>query len=105
MCSDQKRQANRVNALKSTGPKTAKGKAVSSRNATKHGLTAQSAVVLEEDPQEFEEFAEAIRQDSHRRVQGTAEEDAERTGATGDGSSCIDTSCEDAKQSQRRFDD
>ena len=49
MCSDRKRQANRVNALKSTGPKTAEGKAVSSRNATKHGLTAQSAVVLEEE--------------------------------------------------------
>lgn len=33
-------EANRRNARKSTGPRNAEGKAVSSRNAVKHGMTA-----------------------------------------------------------------
>ena len=45
--------ANRCNALRSTGPRTAAGKAVSSRNALRHGLTARATVVLDEDPQDF----------------------------------------------------
>lgn len=40
--------ANRRNALKSTGPRTAAGKAVSSRNALKHGL--HSRTLLEAEP-------------------------------------------------------
>ena len=36
-------EANRRNARKSTGPKTAVGKAASSRNAVTHGLTASIA--------------------------------------------------------------
>jgi hypothetical protein len=38
-------EANRRNARKSTGPKTAAGKAASSRNALTHGLTASIADV------------------------------------------------------------
>jgi len=45
--------ANRRNALKSTGPRTAAGKAASSRNALRHGLTARATVVLDEDAQDF----------------------------------------------------
>jgi hypothetical protein len=48
--------ANRRNALKSTGPRTAAGKAVSSRNALRHGMTARAALVLGEDPQDFKRF-------------------------------------------------
>ena len=33
-------EANRRNALKSTGPRTSAGKAASSRNARTHGMTA-----------------------------------------------------------------
>ena len=40
--SQRKLNANRKNALKSTGPKTARGKAHSRRNAVTHGLTAKS---------------------------------------------------------------
>ena len=56
MTSPRKAEANRANALKSTGPRTADGKHASSRNSLKHGLTAKVvAVVPGEDPQEFQE--------------------------------------------------
>ena len=38
--SDKRREANRRNALKSSGPKTEEGKAMARANAWKHGLTA-----------------------------------------------------------------
>jgi hypothetical protein len=53
--------ANRRNALKSTGPRTAAGKAASSRNALRHGLRARSAVVLGEDLRDFERFRAELR--------------------------------------------
>lgn len=40
MTSDKQREANRRNAQRSTGPRTAKGKSVSSSNAMRHGLSA-----------------------------------------------------------------
>src|ERR1017187_2991745 len=49
--------ANRQNAKKSTGPKTAEGKAASSRNRRRnrllHGLRANKHILLDEDPAEF----------------------------------------------------
>ena len=39
MVSDRKRTANRTNARTSTGPKTTGGKAASSKNSLKHGLS------------------------------------------------------------------
>jgi len=47
-------EANRLNALKSTGPRTPEGKARSARNALKHGLCANDAVIPGEDPEEYE---------------------------------------------------
>ena len=44
--------ANRQNALKSTGPKTAEGKARSRQNGLKHGLTGSGVVVAPEDSSE-----------------------------------------------------
>jgi hypothetical protein len=38
MISDRKLQANRLNARRSTGPKTPTGRAIASRNARRHGL-------------------------------------------------------------------
>lgn len=42
---DKKLEANQRNALKSTGPKTRLGKAVSSRNALKHGMLAAAPIL------------------------------------------------------------
>src|SRR5688500_8388717 len=43
MTSDRRISANRENASKSTGPRTANGKTQSSRNALRHGLAASNA--------------------------------------------------------------
>lgn len=54
--SDRKLAANRANAQLSTGPKTAEGKAKSSANALRHGLSAREVVVAPEERARFDEF-------------------------------------------------
>src|SRR5215471_9538201 len=49
--------ANRQNALKSTGPRTEEGKAVSRFNALKTGIHAKSMVIPGEDAAELEKLA------------------------------------------------
>ncbi len=56
-------RANRANARKSTGPRTAAGKETASRNAVKHGLLAREAVIAGEDPEEFEVYREGMLAD------------------------------------------
>src|SRR4051794_25730968 len=51
--SKQQLEANRANAKKSTGPRSQGGKARSRLNARKHGLTAMTLVIGEEDPAQF----------------------------------------------------
>ena len=63
MASEKQTSANRLNAAKSTGPKTSDGKLQSRRNAMRHGLTAATVVPAIEDPEEFERFEAAIRAD------------------------------------------
>ena len=53
-------QANRMNAQKSTGPRTDEGKAIASQNALKHGLCAQKAVIAGEDVGEFEFYRDEL---------------------------------------------
>jgi hypothetical protein len=48
MTSTKQIEANRRNALASTGPRTQEGKAIVARNAVKHGLTAQSVLLPDE---------------------------------------------------------
>jgi hypothetical protein len=52
--SDRQISANRGNALKSTGPRTDTGKANSAQNALTHGLTAQSALLRNENPKDYD---------------------------------------------------
>jgi hypothetical protein len=46
--------ANRRNAERSTGPKSARGKEISSRNSLKHGLTGEGVALTNEDAAEVE---------------------------------------------------
>jgi len=64
MASRKKIAANRRNAKKSTGPKTAEGKARSAQNATRHGLLARRAVLADEDPAAYE----ALRLELHHEL-------------------------------------
>jgi hypothetical protein len=52
--------ANRLNAQKSTGPRTPEGKAASSRNALTHGLFCQDLLVADEDPQQLQSLQEDV---------------------------------------------
>src|SRR5262245_960201 len=54
MASDKQVAANRENAKRSTGPKTVAGKALLRVNAYRHGLTAKTIVIGDEDPKAFE---------------------------------------------------
>src|SRR6266545_83575 len=56
MTSPSKAAANAANAQHSTGPRTEEGKARSSQNAIKHGLTAKQVVVREDQRQEFNDL-------------------------------------------------
>jgi hypothetical protein len=59
--SNARAAASRRNGAKSRGPKTAEGKARSSRNALKHGLRAQKHVLLpQEDAAEFAALEKAL---------------------------------------------
>lgn len=53
MPTDRQMEANQVNAHRSSGPKTAAGKARSKLNALRHGLTASSILIPGEDAAEF----------------------------------------------------
>ena len=53
-------QANRLNALKSTGPRSEEGKRASRRNALRHGLTAETVIDGLEDSEDYRGFEAAI---------------------------------------------
>src|SRR6266567_2530194 len=53
-------EANRRNALKSTGPKSAAGKDQSRRNAVRHGLTAETVIGMLEDAEDYRQFEAAV---------------------------------------------
>ena len=60
MATEAQINANKENSQKSTGPKTAEGKAAVSQNALKHGLFASGMVVNGEDQAEFDLYSEAM---------------------------------------------
>jgi hypothetical protein len=60
MTSFRQVEANRRNALKSTGPKTEAGKQQSRCNAVRHGLTAETVIGALEDAEDYQAFEGAI---------------------------------------------
>ena len=63
-CSQKQIEANRRNALNSTGPKTEQGKAISSKNATKHGLYSKDIIIdspaYKENPEEYQQLLDSM---------------------------------------------
>jgi len=56
-------EANRLNSLRSTGPKTDEGKLRSRGNAVRHGLTAETVIAGLEDREDYEAFQECVVSD------------------------------------------
>lgn len=70
--SEKQRAANRRNAQKSTGPKTAAGKAVVKFNAIKHGLLSKTLILPDEHMDEATSFEGQLR--ASLRPEGPVEE-------------------------------
>jgi hypothetical protein len=60
MASIKQIEANRRNALQSTGPKCPVGKTIASRNATRHGFYASAVVLPQEDAEEYLRLARRL---------------------------------------------
>ena len=58
--SQKQREANRQNALKSTGPRTIEGRAISSGNALKHGLRAARHLLPGEDAAAYDALGDGL---------------------------------------------
>src|SRR4051812_26383152 len=55
--------ANRANAQRSTGPKTSKGKAKSSLNAVKTGLTGRTVLLPSEDVKQYQNHVKRFHEE------------------------------------------
>jgi len=53
-------EANRRNAQKSTGPRTAEGKITAGQNALRHGLCSKFALMEEEEDEEAQALLQAL---------------------------------------------
>ena len=60
MATEKQILANRKNAARSCGPKSAGGKLISSRNATRHGFYASAVLLPEEDEREYIRLARGV---------------------------------------------
>ena len=61
-------EANRLNALKSTGPRTEEGKQRSRQNALRHGLTAETVITALENAADYQAFEADIGADYQPRT-------------------------------------
>lgn len=60
MTSLRQLEANRLNALRSTGPRTEAGKSRSRLNAVRHGLTAETVIPNLEDADDYKAFEATV---------------------------------------------
>jgi hypothetical protein len=60
MTSEKQIEANRQNALKSTGPLSMEGKSRASKNAMKHGILSKNLVVSGEKTSEYQAFRQNL---------------------------------------------
>ena len=64
MTTKKQTEANKQNALVSTGPVSPEGKALVSQNAVKHGIFAKDLIITtgdgEEDAQEYKELLDGL---------------------------------------------
>src|ERR1700730_14005124 len=68
MTSFRQIEANRRNALKSTGPTTEPGKHRSRQNAVRHGLCAETVIEIVEDSDDYRGFEAAVIADYDART-------------------------------------
>src|SRR4028119_1382113 len=66
MTSEGKAEANRRNALKSTGPKTPEGKSAVRLNAVRHGLLSKEVRLPGEDEEALRELGERLGAEGQR---------------------------------------
>jgi hypothetical protein len=60
MATEKQIEANRINALKSTGPRTEEGRAFSRLNSYKHGLTGHLLVMTDDEREAHDTFVAGI---------------------------------------------
>jgi len=63
MTTDKQIEANKQNALSSTGPQSPDGKEISKMNATKHGLLSHEVLLEGEDDDLLVEFGKRLREE------------------------------------------
>jgi len=61
MTSEKRIAANKQNALRSTGPKTPRGKAIAKMNALKHGLLSGQVLIAGEQARDLAELGQRLR--------------------------------------------
>jgi hypothetical protein len=61
MSTERQIESNRENAKHSTGPASAEGKAISSRNHTRHSLTARGLIILPDQKDDFADLEAGLR--------------------------------------------
>ena len=60
MATEKQILANRLNAQRSTGPKTLEGKGIVAQNSTKHGVLARKNVICTETQADFDQHADQM---------------------------------------------
>src|ERR1017187_3697549 len=72
MASAAQERANRLNAARSSGPRSVAGKEKTKFNATRHGLTSRQPVLFSEDKEDFEALCRQFH-DEHKPAGKTEE--------------------------------